>query len=1377
MVRCPTCGIRLSEAARRCPNHGEVPAPPPSTQDAGAVVILPPALPGYQVGRLLGQGGFGAVFMAERVSDGAPVAIKVARADQPLASARLVSEANALLAVGPPTVPHLWTSGRLATGAEYIILEYVHAPTLAERLAEQLGPLPRDLFAVLAPEIARLVGIVHARGFIHCDLKPENIFVGPFVGLSGPHEDVAARLFDFGLARPILRQSPLSETETPTPDDDGAGTPEYMSPEQCAGRGPIDARSDVYALGVILYEMACGAPPFWGRAVEVRQSHHTRRPPPLSRRTELASDIEHLILRCLSKDPARRFATAVELQRALATALGGPVTESVPGPLPRSPVVASEARAHVSPSAPAQPVAPLRSRRSVALIFFESTGNMDSLRTTLPSLGAALAHTAGRQYALVFGPEIADNPTRAAIQAAQLFIDRGYCRRALVDLASLAIHVRPDGTLRYQSALFRRAEQYPSDADPPGVLVSPAAADLLPDLLLDALPGARPRFILRGGAEPAELTIARTSSTPLIGRDDLLAELLRAARSATAEGNPTISTVIGDPGHGKSHLAAVLVQQLQSIVPRVEVLIVRPKEVFGQLGDEATREILRGVLPLPWLAPAMPLHYIRDLLTERLGTGMAKDLSAGVAVAMGWASPDHPDIRDFAAAPGALRSAAARAAGELLRRWSRRTPLAVIIDDAQFVDDTALDALEFAALQEAACPIWICVATRPAFSLRRQGWGGRAARRQEIRLPALSPAAASELARQLLLPATNVPATVLAKLAGRTGGVPVLMVELVRGLKRNGLLRKSAKADSWYLATEELDQLPDLPLVEWLATSETASLPPELQAHARLASVLAPELTTEELEGVMHVLEREGTLDTPLDAGAGLERLVAAGLLIKHRGGRVAFRHVLLRETIYQSLPPEGRAQIHRAAHGYYQAATAMPEEDRLPRMALHAARCGLGDQASSIYLELARSAQRRHAYLDAELLYAGAVENLPKDADALQVEAAQGRGLMRFRLGRLEDGLKDLAGARARVHVAGNRKKEVELLLDESMVLDWLNDFGRSAALTAEAADGYANDVAPNQRSPLLDARIAFAQGRTLHRQQKEADAAIFFGESARVAEGLGSDGYETMMQARNLLGWAYAMTGRHDDSERAFSRNIALCESSGDMFNLTVALQNRGILSMLIKRLDRMLDDYRRMISIARENGFALAELIAQKDIGEVYLMTGDLIDAEREARRAIEVSLHALGHRSRATMSAELFLARVLVFQGRLEPARALSIDIRARQQQARADGLTESDFDPAEGLMHRMVDLACVPAGALDGQNADAPWVDLLFEARAITQQPQDTVEMLEIWGLTALRAGRVSDATHRFGEALDLSTKSADAVAARVRAHLARAQTA
>ncbi|HET6148128.1 MAG TPA: protein kinase [Polyangia bacterium] len=1381
MVRCPTCGIRLGEVARRCPRHGEATTPPPP-EDAPALIPTP-ELSGYQVGRCLGQGGFGAVFEARRLSDGVRVAIKVARSDQPSAAARLALEGQALAAIGAPVVPRLWASGHLEHGPPYLVLEYLDWPTLAERMAQQLGPLPGDLFASLAPAIVQLVEISHQRGFLHCDLKPENIFVG--CARDDDDAAIGARLFDFGLARPFFHPAAMRATVEPIADDETAGTPEYMAPEQCDGRGAVDGRTDVYALGVILYEMCDGAPPFWGRAAEVQQSQRARRPALLSRTASVAPALEEVIMRCLAKDPARRFPSVTEMRAALAAALPASAAKRTAARSETAAVAApGEPPAEVAPTraAPARPAPPARERASVALVTFALTGSAEALRTTLASVGAHLAHAAGAQYAVVFGREFGDNPTRAAAQAARLFVDRGLCLRALVDLATVAIETRSDGSRRYQGARFRRRGQYPDDGDPGGVLLSAAAADVLPNLLVAPLPGVEARFLVRPGDDSQEGTSMRAEAA-LVGRDSVLAELLDAARWATTVREPTITTLIGDPGYGKSHLAAVLVQRLQSTTPRPDVLIVRGQEAFGLLGEQTTREILRRGLGLALGAPIAPDDLGRGLLAERLGATVAREVWAGVAVVMGWASPDHPDIGAVAAAPGALRSAAARAAGELLRAQSRRTPLAVIIDDAQFLDETALDALEFAALQEAACPLWICVLARPAFADRRSGWGGRAARRQEIRLPVLDSAAASELARRLLLPMTNIPATIPAKLAERTEGVPLLLVELVRGLKRGGLVRKSDKTNTWFLATEELEQLPDLPLVEWLASSETKSLPPELAAHARIASVLGPEFAASELEGVMHVLERGGvTLETQLDAGIGIERLTASGLLVTRPNLRIGFRHALLRETIYRTVPTDRCEQIHRAAHEYFLAAPGRPDEDRLPRVALHAARSGLHAEAAAIYLELARRARRRHAYLDAELLYGSAVENLAGDdrddgGGVPSTEAVQGRGLMRFRLGRLEDGLKDLTGARERAHAAADRAKEVELLLDESMVLDWLNDYGRSAALTAHAEQVYRDSLTRGERSPLLDARIAYAQGRTLHRQEKETEAAPFFATSARLAEPLGAEGYETMMQARNLLGWAYAMTGRYEDSERTFGRNIDLCESAGDMFNLTVALQNRGILSMLVTRLDRMLGDYRRMISIARENAFGLAEMVAQKDIGEVFLMGGNFADAERETRRAIDVSRRAVGDRSRATVSAELLLARLLVFQGRTDDATALSAAIRRRQSEARADGLTESDFGPGEALMHRMVDLACAPPGVSSDAEIDRDWAGLMVDARAITQQPQDTVEMLEIWGLTALRAGRTDQAVQRLAEALDLARNSAAVVAGRVQAHLSLAEAA
>ena len=157
----------------------------------------PPTLDGYVVGALLGQGGFGAAFRAERVADGAAVAIKVARADQFSASDRLLLEAEALRAIGPPSVPAVYDVGRLSDGAAYMVMEFVRAPTLAVHLTEAGGPLPADRFARDAKALVELVALAHQRGFLHCDLKPENVFVA-----SDPVEaGYVAKLFDFGLVR------------------------------------------------------------------------------------------------------------------------------------------------------------------------------------------------------------------------------------------------------------------------------------------------------------------------------------------------------------------------------------------------------------------------------------------------------------------------------------------------------------------------------------------------------------------------------------------------------------------------------------------------------------------------------------------------------------------------------------------------------------------------------------------------------------------------------------------------------------------------------------------------------------------------------------------------------------------------------------------------------------------------------------------------------------------------------------------------------------------------------------------------------------------------------------------------------------------------
>src|SRR5580704_6316541 len=183
MIRCPTCGRRLRDAAAVCPTHGTPPAASAQPDDTTPFVVPTPDLPMFRVRRTLGQGGFGAVFLAERISDGQTVAIKVARADNVAAGESLVREAYALSAVGVPHVPAVYERGTLDDGSVYVVMEFVQAPLLAERMNSQQEPLSLDDFARDALAILAAVETAHGRGFVHCDLKPENLFVDDRAGV------------------------------------------------------------------------------------------------------------------------------------------------------------------------------------------------------------------------------------------------------------------------------------------------------------------------------------------------------------------------------------------------------------------------------------------------------------------------------------------------------------------------------------------------------------------------------------------------------------------------------------------------------------------------------------------------------------------------------------------------------------------------------------------------------------------------------------------------------------------------------------------------------------------------------------------------------------------------------------------------------------------------------------------------------------------------------------------------------------------------------------------------------------------------------------------------------------------------------------------
>lgn len=312
MKACPKCGAEYPDTTTLCPSDGN------ALEKTGDSLLGQTLAGKYRIENRLSEGGMGTVYRATHVLMEKTVAIKVLRpslaADEKIV-ARFSREARAASKISHPHALSVTDFGEADDGVVFLVMEYLSGKTLKDIIREE-GPMPLPRVVEIIRQVGGALDEAHGQGVVHRDLKSDNIML---TGASGADY---AKVLDFGIAK--IKEPEGGYDPALTAPDLVIGTPQYMSPEQCSQSPDIDARSDIYSLGIIIYEMLVGHVPFLGESPTAIMLKHLQHPAPsvLDERNDLPEAVDTVVKRAMEKRPENRYETVSELVEDLTIAAG-----------------------------------------------------------------------------------------------------------------------------------------------------------------------------------------------------------------------------------------------------------------------------------------------------------------------------------------------------------------------------------------------------------------------------------------------------------------------------------------------------------------------------------------------------------------------------------------------------------------------------------------------------------------------------------------------------------------------------------------------------------------------------------------------------------------------------------------------------------------------------------------------------------------------------------------------------------------------------------------------------------------------------------------------------------------------------------------------
>ncbi|MDY7231061.1 protein kinase domain-containing protein [Hyalangium rubrum] len=924
---------------------------------------LPSPVPGEKLGGTdgrrfelqvaLGTGSMGTVYRAWDAELQRVVALKFLRPrGLPLGSRAgglLQQEARAIARLNHENIVRLfdvaeWSVEHGGPRVPFLVMEYLEGESLSALLRRGRPELQRAL--TLMEGIAAGLAHAHRRHLVHRDLKPANVSVT---------QEGTAKLLDFGLAHLLASALPLPNLPT-------AGTPAYMSPEQWRGE-PQDERTDIWAAGVMLYELLTGTLPFPSRVPDrIRDAVLSPRPMPSLRESnpELPSELEPLVAAALAKDPARRIPSGQELLEELQE-----VSERL------------GLRRKQGQARPPE-------RRQVTLVCCVSAGRPESLDSEerdeleaafhhgcaefLSRCGGSIMLSMGSQVLACFGyPQVQEGDARNAVQAGMLLtesfpqvLQQQLARRPPPGFAvKVGIHTdrvalrESTGTLEPDApALAGDAPEVAAwlarQAEPNTVLLTASTRTVVRGAFeLEArgsatpegLPTNRPVAMYRALSKRKarsrfDQRRAAFGLTPLVGRERELRELLGLWEQAR-RGQGSAVLLRGEAGLGKSRLIhEVRVQVASEESYRLKALC-GPQFTASALHPliELLQRLLQGALP-----EGLPPSSQRAMEPRLLALGLSSEHVQALASLL---SPSSEGQLPFT--PERQKSLAFEALGTLLRNLARERPVLAVVENVHWADPSTLEFLAWLLESVRQSRVLLLLSSRS--ELRYAPLEPPGVRLLE--LERLSEADSASLVREMTH-GQDLEPELVRQLVQRTEGVPLFMEEMTRIL----LEPRGSQAPSFSIP---------LSLHEVLL-ARLDELPPRQKALAQLGAVVGRRFSSALLAALTQQSEASRQRD--------LEGLVAAGILQpsepSSRGAEYYFRHSLIQEAAAQSLVRDTRREYHRRIAEVLERQFPEVAESRPELLAHHYTRAGQHASAVRWWARAGAHASQRSAYQEA---------------------------------------------------------------------------------------------------------------------------------------------------------------------------------------------------------------------------------------------------------------------------------------------------------------------------------------------------------------------------------------------------------------------------